>query len=45
MRTWEDNIKTDFREIKSEGVDWVNLVQVRDYFKDLVNTAVNHLML
>jgi hypothetical protein len=45
MRTWEYNIKMDFTEIKAEGVNWVNLVQVRGYFRDLVNTAVNHLML
>jgi hypothetical protein len=27
---WEDNIKTDIRVIRWEGVDWMRLVQDRD---------------
>jgi hypothetical protein len=27
---WQDNIETDFRETRSEDVDWINLIQVRD---------------
>jgi hypothetical protein len=29
-RRWEDNIKTDFKEIVCEGKDWVYLVQDMD---------------
>jgi hypothetical protein len=28
--TWEDNIGTDVREIRWEGVDWMHLDQDRD---------------
>jgi len=27
---WEDNFTMDLREIESEGVDWMHLVQHRD---------------
>jgi hypothetical protein len=29
-RRWENNIKTDLREIGWEGVDWIHLAQDRD---------------
>jgi hypothetical protein len=29
-RKWEDNIRIDVREIRLEGVDWMNLAQDRD---------------
>jgi hypothetical protein len=37
---WED-IRMDIREIRWEGVDWVNLVQDRDQRRVLVNTVMN----
>jgi hypothetical protein len=37
----EDNIKMDLREIGLEGVDWIHLVQDRDWRKVLVNTVMN----
>jgi hypothetical protein len=40
-RRWEDNIKMDLREIGLEGVDWINLVQGRDWWRALVNTVMN----
>jgi hypothetical protein len=30
MRTWEDNIKTNLREIGLEDVDWIQLDEDRD---------------
>ena len=27
---WEDNIKIDLREVKWDGIDWINLAQDRD---------------
>ena len=30
MLRWEDNIKTDLKEVVWEGVDWIDLVQGRD---------------
>jgi hypothetical protein len=29
-RRWEDNIKIDLREVGCEGMDWIDLAQVRD---------------
>jgi hypothetical protein len=40
-RRWADNIKIDFREIGWDGVDWIELVQDRDNWRALVNTAMN----
>jgi hypothetical protein len=28
--TWEDNIKMDLQEVGCEGMDWIDLAQVRD---------------
>jgi hypothetical protein len=38
---WEDNIKMDLREIGWSGMNWVNLAQVRDQWRVLVNTVMN----
>jgi len=39
-RRWEDNIKTDLREVG--GVrDWMELAQVRDRWRALVNKVMN----
>jgi hypothetical protein len=38
---WEDNIRMDLRELGWEGVDWIHLVQDRDQWRTLVNTAMN----
>jgi hypothetical protein len=35
---WEDNIKVDLRETGLEGVDWIHLVQNRDWWWAVVNT-------
>jgi len=39
-RRWEDNIKTDFREVGGGG-DWMELAQDRDRWRALVNTVLN----
>jgi hypothetical protein len=40
-RTWEDNIKMDLREIGFGDVDWINLAQVSDRWRALVNTVMS----
>jgi hypothetical protein len=37
-RGWEDNIRTDPREMGWEGVEWIHLAQDRDQWWALVNT-------
>jgi hypothetical protein len=37
----EENITMDFREIGSEGVDWMHLVQDRDQWRAVMNTVMN----
>jgi hypothetical protein len=36
-----DNIKIGLREIGWDGVDWFELAQDRDLWRDLVNTVMN----
>jgi hypothetical protein len=40
-RKWVDNIKMDLTETGWEGVDWIDMTQVRDQWKALVNTVLN----
>jgi len=35
---WEDNIRMDVREVRWEGVYWMNLAQDRDQWRGLVKT-------
>ena len=37
----EDNIKINLQEVGCRGVDWIDLVQVRDRWQALVNTVMN----
>jgi hypothetical protein len=39
-RTWLNNIKMDIREIRRDGVDWIDLAQDRGQWKALVNTVM-----
>jgi len=39
-RRWEDNVKIDLREMGGVG-DWMELAQVRDRWRALVNTVTN----
>jgi hypothetical protein len=40
-RRWEDNIKMDLREVGLGGMDWIDLAQVRDRWRALVNAVMN----
>jgi hypothetical protein len=40
-RRWVDNIKMDLGETESAGIDWIDLAQDRDQWRDLVNTVMN----
>jgi hypothetical protein len=40
-RRWEDNIKINLREIGWSGIDWIDLAQDRDQWRDLVYTVMN----
>jgi hypothetical protein len=41
MHRWEDNIRMDFKEIGFDTRNWVDSAQDRDYWRDLVNAALN----
>jgi hypothetical protein len=38
---WVDNIKMELREVRWDGVDWIDLAQDRDQWRALVSTLVN----
>jgi hypothetical protein len=38
---WVDNIKMDLREIGWGGMDWIDLVQDRDWWRVFVNIVLN----
>jgi hypothetical protein len=40
-RRWEDNIRMDLTEIGNSTRNWVDLAQDRDYWRVLVNAALN----
>jgi hypothetical protein len=40
-RRWVDNIKMDLGEIEWDGMDWIDLVQDRDQWGNLVNPVMN----
>ena len=40
-RRWEDNIKMDLQEVRSGGVDWIELAQDRNRWRALVTTVMN----
>jgi hypothetical protein len=40
-RRWVDNIKMDLREIGWDGMDWIDLAEVREDWRALVNTVMN----
>jgi hypothetical protein len=43
-RRWEGNIKMDLRETGFGDVDWIDLAQDRDRWRNLVNTVMNLLV-
>ena len=40
-RRWEDNIRMDLEEIGINAENWVDSAQDRNYWRALVNTALN----
>ena len=40
-RRWEDNIKIDVQEMGYEGMEWIDLAQDRDRWRELMNAVVN----
>ena len=40
-RRWEDNIRMDLEEIGINAGNWVDLAQDRNYWRSLVNVALN----
>ena len=40
-RRWEDNIRIDLEEIGINAGNWVDSAQDRDYWRALVNAALN----
>jgi hypothetical protein len=40
-RRWEDNIKMDIEEVGWGGMDWIELTQVRDRRRAVVNAVMN----
>jgi hypothetical protein len=40
-RRWEDNIRMDLQEVGCGGTDWIELAQVRDRWRALVNAVMN----
>ena len=43
-RRWEDNIRMDFEEKGINAGNWVDSAQDRDYWRALVNAALNLLV-
>ena len=40
-RRWEDNVILDLKEIGFNARDWVDTAQDKNYWKALVNAALN----
>ena len=40
-RRWEDNIRMDLEEISINAGNWVDSAQDRNYWRSLVNAALN----
>ena len=40
-RRWEDNIKMDLQEVGYGVMDWIELAQVREMWRVLVNAVIN----
>ena len=40
-RRWEDNIKADLQEVECGGMDWIDLAQDRERWRELVNAVMN----
>jgi hypothetical protein len=41
IRTWKDDIKMDFQEVKCGEAYWIDLAQDRDRWRAFVNSVLN----
>jgi hypothetical protein len=39
-RIWEDNIKVDLQEVGCGGMDWIEMAQDRDRWRELVDAVM-----
>jgi hypothetical protein len=39
-RRRKDNIKMDLQEVRCEGMDWIDVVQDRDRWRELLNAVM-----
>ena len=40
-RRWEDNMKLDLQEVGCGSMDWIDLAQDRNRWRELVGTVMN----
>jgi len=40
-RRWEDNIKMDLQKMGWKGMDWIDLAEDRERWRELVNVVMN----
>ena len=40
-RRWEDNIKMKLKEVGCGGMDWIELAEDRDRWRELLNAVMN----
>jgi hypothetical protein len=40
-RRWVDNVQMDLRQIRCNGMDWIDQTQVRDQWRALMSTVMN----
>jgi hypothetical protein len=40
-RRWEDNIKVDLQEVGCGGMEWIELAQDRERWRELANVVMN----
>jgi CRISPR/Cas system-associated protein Cas7 (RAMP superfamily) len=43
-RRWDDNIKTDLQEVGCERMDWIDLAEDRERWRELVKAVMNLLV-